>query len=61
MDPKLKKILEQKAIIERLQKELKCANDQIKFLTIGGCFCKLKNDRSEQDQVQAAIPREQSV
>ena len=61
MDPKLKKIIEQKAIIEKLQKELKRANDQIKFLTVGGCFCKLKNGDSEQDQVQATIPREQVV
>ncbi|CDW90813.1 kinesin motor domain containing protein [Stylonychia lemnae] len=33
-DPKLKLINEQKRMIERLQRELKIANDQIKFLTM---------------------------
>ena len=47
MDPKLKKILEQKVLIEKLKKELKRANDQIKFLTLGGCFCKTKNGNAD--------------
>jgi len=33
--------MEQKRTIERLQQELKRANDQVKFLTMGGCVCKL--------------------
>ena len=40
MDPKIKQIMDQKRTIERLQQELKRANDQIKFLTMGGCSCK---------------------
>ena len=43
MDPKLKQIIEQKRTIERLKQELKRANDQVKFLTMGGCTCKLDN------------------
>lgn len=42
MDPKLKQIMEQKRTIERLKQELKRANDQVKFLTMGGCVCKLE-------------------
>ena len=36
MDPKLRKIQEQKLIIEKLRAELKRAYEQIKFLTMGG-------------------------
>ena len=36
MDPKLRKIQEQRLFIEKLQTELKRANEQIKFLTMGG-------------------------
>lgn len=36
MDPKLRKIQEQRLLIEKLQTELKRANEQIKFLTMGG-------------------------
>ena len=35
--------MEQKRTIERLKQELKRANDQVKFLTMGGCTCKLDN------------------
>lgn len=41
MDPRLKQIMEQKRTIERLKQELKRANDQVRFLTMGGCTCKL--------------------
>ena len=42
MDPRLKKIMEQKKQIDKLRLELKRANDQVKFLTMGGCVCKLE-------------------
>ena len=41
MDPRLKQIMEQKRTIERLKQKLKRANDQVRFLTMGGCTCKL--------------------
>ena len=46
MDPKLKQIMDQKRTIERLKQELKRANDQIKFLTMGGCTCKLSENNN---------------
>ena len=46
MDPKLKQIMEQKRTIERLKQELKRANDQIKFLTMGGCSCGLEGNNN---------------
>ena len=39
MDPKVRKIRDQKRTIDRLKLELKRANQQIKYLTLGGCFC----------------------
>ena len=54
MDPKLKQIMEQKRTIERLKQELKRANDQVKFLTMGGCVCKLDgNGDADSKQLQA--------
>ena len=47
MDPKLKQIIDQKRTIERLKQELKRANDQVKFLTMGGCTCKLAENNAQ--------------
>jgi hypothetical protein len=41
MDPQQRKLAEAKAKIKSLQEELRRANDTIKFLTQGGCQCKL--------------------
>ena len=51
MDPKLRKIQEQKLIIERLRAELKRAYEQIKFLTMGGTL---------NDDQQASAPSGQA-
>ena len=61
MDPKMKRIMDQKRTIERLQQELKRANDQVKFLTMGGCSCKPEGGMANGHTSDSDILHQQSL
>ena len=51
MDPRLVLIQDQKRQISQLMADLKRANDQVKFLSQGGCICGGRSQLGQNDSV----------